>query len=126
ALNRKRVAVSGGRKCDRCDRRFTSIVGYKKHIHTLCNTRCIECLEVFKSATALMQHRKLQHSTAAAAARADHRYPCEHCDLKFTVFGNFTSHMRKVHGAKCFKCEICEKKFSYDDELTTHKKTEHG
>ncbi|GMT20933.1 hypothetical protein PFISCL1PPCAC_12230, partial [Pristionchus fissidentatus] len=91
---------STGRKCDNCDMTFSHFRAYKSHVLTLCGTRCGECLMVFKSQMAMAQHRKLQHSTAAAAAPiAAAKFVCEECGVRSTTAGNLKKHML-THGGE--------------------------
>ncbi|GMT21197.1 hypothetical protein PFISCL1PPCAC_12494, partial [Pristionchus fissidentatus] len=126
SANQSDVAVTGGvYECYMCHKSFSGAAILKKHVHTLCGTRCGECLMVYKSTTAMMQHDKLHHSTDAAAFKKTNRFECKKCEARFKTPKTLQTHMAH-HSSDRFSCEICNREFTLASALKFHKKTAHG
>ncbi|GMT17536.1 hypothetical protein PFISCL1PPCAC_8833, partial [Pristionchus fissidentatus] len=126
----KKVSVT----CEKCGATFARPIAIKKHRRSLCNTKCLDCGEVFASRHARTQHMQLQHGAvsfrAAAAANGDGRpdkarkVECEECGAMVRK-DSLTKHMRR-HGTDRFSCELCDRKFSVISLFKVHMRDAHG
>ncbi|GMT20928.1 hypothetical protein PFISCL1PPCAC_12225, partial [Pristionchus fissidentatus] len=83
-------------KCDKCDRALATAAILKMHMRSLCGTRCIKCLKVFKTQLALKQHRLLYHNSSANAPALG-EFECKECEARFKSERNLLRHKLHEH-----------------------------
>ncbi|GMT17523.1 hypothetical protein PFISCL1PPCAC_8820, partial [Pristionchus fissidentatus] len=118
--------------CELCGATFTRPFAIKKHKRSLCNTKCLDCGEVFASRHACTQHMQLQHGMASvrAAANSDIRpdkarkVECEECGAMVRK-DSLKKHMR-IHGSDRFSCELCDKEYPIISLFKEHMRDAHG
>ena len=112
--------------CPVCLRRFWNEKERDNHVAVLHNKErnehfsCTDCEKSFMSKSALLCHKRVQHSS-------EEKVKCTICTSVFNHQISLQRHMKNHDvGAEKFKCDKCEKSFMRKDRLTRHKQSVHN
>ncbi|XP_067633548.1 zinc finger protein 391 [Eurosta solidaginis] len=122
---RRKKAHSGTPKslhpCPECEKKFTRNFQLKLHmisVHKLGDGlyECNECHKTFASRHSLTYHQRSVHSD-------ERPFACSHCDRRFVLRTQLSSHMRIHTGEakpRIFECLECGKRWPTKSDLRTH------
>lgn len=98
-------------KCHRCDKQFANLQSFRTHYrrHTTDRLPCTVCPRTFLTQEDLDEHGRT-HTTEL-------RLVCSHCQMSFTEFDQYSSHVRSHRNAERkanasptkWKCPQCGK-----------------
>ncbi|XP_001361956.3 zinc finger protein 665 [Drosophila pseudoobscura] len=107
--------------CTECEKKFTRNFQLKLHmiaVHGMGELlyQCEECHKSFASRHSLRYHVKSVHST-------ERPFSCDHCERKFVLRTQLSSHLRTHTGEskpRIFACPKCTKTWPTKSDLRTH------
>lgn len=109
--------------CDLCGlkniKNKDALQSHMRNLHLPPSWRCVECLVVFKSNSALFRHRRIEHPDKYKLL------VCKYCDFKSATHSNLRVHTLSHLGetAKKHKCSFCSMRFHQKHHLTFHEAT---
>ena len=80
---------------------------------------CEICEKVFNTRDKLQKHFNYNHNNT------ENVFNCNICTKSFQAQKILASHIKTVHGGKCYKCASCSKSFSNAGNLNKHIYTVH-
>ncbi|CAG9817303.1 unnamed protein product [Phaedon cochleariae] len=118
--DKKRIKDSTYKKCEECNKSFSSSSGLKQHmqIHFDKKFLCSECGKKFSTKNLLYSHMKT-HSGVKP-------YSCSICSKTFAQKSSLNKHLLVHTGEKPISCNICGKRFSQQGHLTYHMRQHSG
>lgn len=143
------IAIAYPFQCPKCERKFRSSNGHRKHQENIHGTVTIEeptrwvsgmsltckfCSSEFPTRRLLRTHEIAQHSTSsgfnAGGSSVEDPYPCTGCGCTFKTPHGLDRHFNTYHNSKGLdasqnKCPECDQSFATKRQLRQHKSHAH-
>lgn len=119
------------RYCDRVCKKKESLTRHVRHSHSEQPTTCGQCQYLAPNYSALLEHRKREHTANSSGSQTVHK--CPQCDFTSNKAENVRRHLTRHQNAAAsgsdtrpHKCPFCDHAFARPHLLAKHLASVHG